>query len=146
MWAYWVKQLILSTFGSLVKRDAWGCQIMSKALFPYGPAAGAASSLGLRGEMSAFFPSLDWRRSCVCVCVCVRVCVYALRGGRIELKEKVRCQIGRVHREAEGKKTGGKNLRFFATTSPKGLRGGEGAGGRKKAEKGRAPGCTRVPL
>lgn len=26
MWAYWVKQLILSTFGSLMKYDAWGCQ------------------------------------------------------------------------------------------------------------------------
>lgn len=52
----------------------------------------------------------------------------------MELQENVRCRSGWVHRRLKGKRLLEKNLGFIATTSSKGLKGGEAAGEGKKAE------------
>lgn len=80
MWAYWVKQLILSTFGSLMKYDAWGCQ---KHCFHRG-----VQLVGCVGSCRLPVLSLSVSRPLIGLMegreqACARACVWTPRGGRV---------------------------------------------------------------
>lgn len=80
MWAYWVKQLILSTFGSLMKYDASACQ---KHCFHMGllllGCVGTCPRpvLSPLGELTSHWPDggEEKRPARARACVRVRVCV-----------------------------------------------------------------------